>query len=132
MHQIPAALAALAVAGVVLVTGCAGTSAPSTPAAASTQAPATPAATTSPAASYTYQDGYQAATQVTRKQAYDFANDTIGPGEVPDEGEQWCSGNDPTPGSSSDEGGMGPCGEQYAGTPWYDGCLADMTARDIP
>lgn len=92
----------------------------------------------SPAASYTYQDGYTAASQVSKSQVYAAYNSggsesesNIGVGGVAG---AWCSWNDPTPNAPDPEGGStgaGGPGVSYPGTPWYDGCMADLESKGI-
>lgn len=92
------------------------------------QRPAVTPATSS-AASYTYEDGYDAASRVSAAQIYSaYPN-----GDTASAGWFWCSEDDPTPGASQAEG-MGSANGigDVPGTPWYDGCMADMKARDIP
>ena len=90
-------------------------SAPS--AAANGSAPSLPPVTASGTASgnYTYQEGQNAAMQVT------YA-DLGGTGSTADA--NWCSSNDPSPGASEDgvtaSGGFG----SSKGTQWYEGCMA--------
>jgi hypothetical protein len=97
---------------------------------ASSSASQAPAPSPTPAPTYTYQDGYNAASQVTTaamNSAWNAQDDSGPGGSAP---LYWCWSNDPTPGAEADDPPT-TANPNAQGTPWFQGCVADMLARGL-